>query len=222
LYLWRLKGKHGIIDCEGKILVDFKYDYVGYYLEDYQSLPESPYYINYKAYEYIEVGIGDKRGLIDKKGNIVVEIKWDAIDSSTFRPDLAVKDGKYWGVIDFNGNIKLPFEHEYDSFYYRDRDFICTEKDGKHGFITANGQLLYPPIFGELWPPWGINPLNETMTYIKTDGKFGVLDHNYKLIAQCKYDGIFNTKLGVIGIALNGRRGYIDYDGSEHFDPPLS
>lgn len=97
--------------------------------------------------------VGQKYGLIDRTGRIVVEPVYDAIfgfepgDTST----PAEKDGR-WGSIDEAGNVVVPFL--YDSSFPRfEGGLTVAQRGGRDALLAEDGTELLPPEFTDMECP---------------------------------------------------------------------
>ncbi|MBR2069540.1 MAG: WG repeat-containing protein [Candidatus Gastranaerophilales bacterium] len=88
-YLFCLKGKYGIIDNNGEILVEPKYNQAQRYIGKYAKL-----------------GRGGKYAIFDEYGDLIVDREYSSIDILYGRMFLVQKNYKY-GLISFDGDIIL-------------------------------------------------------------------------------------------------------------------
>lgn len=91
------KDKYGIIDLEGNVILEPKYDNITY-------LPQIGDFL---------VQNNGKVGTMSKSGDTKVQINYDSIELMDKDAGLYLvrKDGKY-GVLDLNGNIKIHIEYD--------------------------------------------------------------------------------------------------------------
>ena len=100
-------GQQGVMDNEGNVVMEpaFKYVY------DYTG-------------KYAEVSTGDKYGLIDMDGNVVVPAEYDEIGR----------------------NYDAPVTELYgESATYEAAGYFAVEKDGKGGFVATGGEVTCEP-----------------------------------------------------------------------------
>lgn len=119
----------------------------------------------------------NKYGVIDEKGNVKIYIEYDeiGIDNTKFAQNgiknkyllvdnlIPVKKGELWGLFDKNGN-KVA-EPEYDGFGYvatsnkdainllviPNYNVIVARKDKKYTLIDATGEVLFLPVFDDVY-----------------------------------------------------------------------
>ena len=115
LSIVKLNGKYGGIDRYGETIIPFNFDWIG------GSLKPGNFALNLEAYVYeklepitdfenslVNVKIGNKYGYINRKGKIVIPIKYE--DAMAFSKGLAcAKIDDKFGIIDTVGNVVLPF-----------------------------------------------------------------------------------------------------------------
>ncbi|MFI3164612.1 MAG: WG repeat-containing protein [Bacillota bacterium] len=59
-----------------------------------------------------------------------------------------------FGVVDIDGEIVIPFEYDYLSFYgpQDGKDWLYAHKNGKYGYITIRGEVAIPLIYDNISP----------------------------------------------------------------------
>jgi len=100
----RKDGKTGLIDKQGNIVFDFKYDKL--YLDN--------------EIGFFYVHNNGKQGLVDLNFNEIIPCEYDTIESVSFKFEpgfAAAKKGKIWGILDIEENKFIPYENT-DSFFY--------------------------------------------------------------------------------------------------------
>lgn len=127
-----LNGKFGVIENNGKIIVDYKYDFIWPYNEGVAL-----------------VKLNNKYGFINKKGNLTIPLIYD--DALSFSeglaPVLLKSEGNSWGYIDKKGNIKIPFK--FNGFIARPfkESFASVYMKKGSGFINKKGDFVIKPIY---------------------------------------------------------------------------
>ena len=97
---------------------------------------------------------GDRNGLIDEDGNVILpceyDVVWNGLDYEHKRMVFSENDKQ--GVRDFSGNIILP--PIYRQVRNIDRPFytiqVGTEEDHTEGLVTDTGREILPSIYKEL------------------------------------------------------------------------
>lgn len=124
------KEKYGVIDTEGNIILEIKYD-------DIQYLPDTGDFL---------VKSNEKYGVISKSREAKIQIMYDSIDLMDSDAGLYVvsKEGKY-GVVDFSGKTKIYIEN--DEIGIDISNF--TQNGIKNNYILADN--LIPVKKGKYW-----------------------------------------------------------------------
>ncbi len=129
-----LNNKKGVINNNGKLIVEIKYDDI----------------------EPMEIGclsrvrITDKFGYIEHNGKEVIEAKYDYLFHAGWGLILACKDG-LTGIIDEDNNIVIDFKYELDTrmgFY--GRIYSLAKLNGKYGIINKQGKTLMSFIYDDI------------------------------------------------------------------------
>lgn len=90
------KGKYGVKNISGKIVIPFKYDY-----------------LNLLDAERIIVKKNGKYGLMNNSGKILAPFIYDEMEYQSQDSLLVVVKDHQWGAVDMNGNIILPLIYGY-------------------------------------------------------------------------------------------------------------
>ena len=187
--------KYGIIDKTGKVLVDFKYDYI---------------FDDEKKENMYKVKIADKTGYIDTNGNAIVPVKFKRIGAFTDDLAPATINNLDWGYVNKKGETVIPFE--YNKALPFKNGYAVVFKNGKCGVIDKTGKIVvdikYEHINGEL---------TAGMFAVKSNGKYGFVDINGKVVIPFKYWSINAYKLFKEGLAAvatsSGHWGFINNKG---------
>lgn len=163
-------------------------------------------------------------GLIDFKGNIIVENKYDTIENlqPTEGKFLVAKDGKY-GVIDLKGNVLVDLEYDEiisDGYYtekdnYKKSGFIVSIKseDGfKYGYIDYTGKDILDMKYNQIER---ISKEDDKNTYliVSENGKNGLYNNSKKVIEN-EYQSItYEDGMDLIIIQKNKKYGVANLEG---------
>ncbi len=211
--------KYGIKNAKGKIITPVEYDNI-FYFSEYSKLCVAEknkkfvylntkgekefdaefddlfdFFDNYEPKNQIAIAkLGEKYGLINRKGNWVVEPVWDDLTAIYDRGQLiAAKKGDVWGVIDEAGKVivepSLPFapnpNDEHSTSYY-----TCAPEEGE--------PVLYLSL---KWKPFRFENNEKTESIharddIKTvlgEGKetrYGLMNQNTETLLETVYNEI--------------------------------
>ena len=134
------KSKMGIVDLDGKVIAEPKYDNITY-------LPETEDFL---------VTSNKKVGVMSKDGTLKVQIVYDDIDLMDKDAGLylAKRENKY-GIVDIKGNVKLYIQYdqigidivsyaknEIKSKYLLVDNLIPVKKDGLWGLFNKSGKQI--------------------------------------------------------------------------------
>ncbi|MBD5453428.1 MAG: WG repeat-containing protein [Lachnospiraceae bacterium] len=199
-------GRYGVINRDGELVVDTDYDYIttdGSFIitksdENYSCfdstgkvlIEQSDYIYTPEGEEYICFRREGKRGLIDIKGNILIEPMYGWI-SSLQTPEqnlLIVEKDELFGVVDLQGEIKIPVmynEIEYDRYVDSAEGgmFLLTDADGNIESVDAADFSEKIPCSYD-----GINWLSKDRAVVSKDGLRGIIDREGNIIEPIEYD----------------------------------
>lgn len=197
------KGKYGIIDKAGRIVVPFKYDYIDLN-DDYCILTKDGIHQIQCARELITLGKIDQ-----KKTNIkplhYAEGLVVAVDNNT---------GKY-GYLNTDATVAVPFEYDYANSFsdglagvaLNDRVFYI-DKSGKRAFEKDFPKPYYDnDIYCEICDIHG-----GLATVIDDKKMMGLIDKSGNLIVPYIYDGIDLYPDGTSAAYREGEDGTISWD----------
>ena len=125
---------------------------------------------------------GDKYGIIDSKGKMVVEPQWDYIlgENEGLYP---VKKDSVWGYINRQGEVVIELKYWDANFFYE--GFACVgNENGKYGFINRKGDTIIPfkydGSFGGFSKGLADVTVNDSCGYIDKKGEL-VIPAEYKI-----------------------------------------
>ena len=90
------------------------------------------------------IGNNGRYGAIDREGNVVVPIEYDAfnpvLDGGFHEGTIAAKKDGKWGIIDVDGNVVIPFE--YDAAFPYNEGFCIVMKGDTFTIFDAEGNAV--------------------------------------------------------------------------------
>jgi hypothetical protein len=207
----------GFINNKGQVVLPFRYgDGFDGFASDSTAWCGCPFgetKINTKG-EYITFGEinaveGEKKkyGMVDKKGNILVDAKYDDMNIIDKTRAIVSLNRKY-GMIDKKGKELIPLI--YDEIEYYDSDTMKVLSNGKFGLVDALGKEIVPVKYDDI----EYNRGNKTIK-VQLKGKYGLLNSSGKEILPPIYDEIQDFAEGKVEVQLNGRTFYLDEKGNE-------
>lgn len=194
--------------------------------------------------EYNTINIDNRYGVIDGKGNIVIEPNYDVIqipnpaepifvcmyEYSTETKEYKTKvlnDKKEQILTGYESIQAIPTETTADGVPF-EKTVLKYKKGGKYGLVNIEGKELTKPIYDEI----SAIPYKEGMLLVRQSDKQGVININGVQVLDVEYDNIsvdnyynIDTKYQKTGFIIcktgeNGYRyGYIDYKGDTVLKP---
>ena len=193
--------------------------------------------------EYNTVNIEERYGVIDGKGNIIVDPNYDVIqipnpskpificmsnyNTETKEYETKVLNDKKEQIITGYESVQaIPTETTADGVPF-ENTVLKYKKNGKYGLISIEGKEITKPIYDDI----SAVTYKEGMLFVKQNEKMGVININGKQVIDVEYDNIIvdkyydvNTKYQKTGFIVcktgeNGYRyGYINYKGDKILD----
>ncbi len=170
-------GKQGLINENGDVLIDFKYDHI--------RLIHDTLYTGYILKENHEKISGRDFGekvttcvVFDKHFTPITRLEnYNYIKYWGIKNFIVKKEHKF-GVVDHLGKTIIPMEYTYLSSY---QGHYFVSKDGKSGLFSYEGELVLPIEFQSIF-------IRKPAIYVKRDGLIGVYhSKNYKCIAEPQF-----------------------------------
>ena len=192
------KGKYGMIKSDGEFKVPLEYNFI------------EPYDSNHGiCSEYFNARKGKVYSIFNKNLKKIGESLEPIYNNfRTDNPTISFKNlkGKY-GVIDRNGNVKVPFIYD-EELRFEGKKYAIAIRNGKSGIIDSNGKELFPFNFDDIYE---IEDVDKTFIFsdkkgdkvINLNGK--VLLSDYENIHPIFYDHSKfivkkNKKFGIVDI----------------------
>ncbi len=164
--------KWGLLNKEGKVVLDFKYKYPIELLNIFRYI--SGYYIvNADGYE----------GVLDENSNIILEPVYDHImDSNLY---WSCEKDNLFGLADINGKMAVDIKYSFVSAASMTKPYFIAQKKSKYGLITLNDEIISDFVYGHLTSE------KDGEFYIgMLNGKYGVINYKGEIILDFKFDYI--------------------------------
>jgi len=245
-YLYPVRNnedKWGYINSKGEVVIDFIYDYAGFFTDGTAV-----------------VSLNDLYGLIDSDGNIVIKPKYDYIgnfseglahivlyDTDTARHGFIDKDGNtfykdyfnnntgdfhdglaafeidlYFGYVDRNGDIVIQPEY-FMAYGFSEGFAVVANEDDKHGFIDKKGNLVIPFKFEHnIEGTYLYQGFSDGLSAVCVDGKFGYINTKGDFVIEPKFDYAERFSDGLALVIADGLYGYIDRNGNYIIEPKFA
>lgn len=184
-------------------------------------------------YKYFVVKEDEKYGVIDSKGNKIIETKYEDVKIPNPEKEIFIcyENNSTKVINDKNEEIFTKYENveplrlkNISSDLMYEKSILKYSKDGKYGIIDFEGNKITKAIYEEI----------DTLQYkegellVKKDGKYGVINLKGTLLVKTNYDKIeadkfYNEEYGykksgyiVSNTTEEGYRyGYVDLNGKE-------
>lgn len=184
--------KYGIINKEGKKIVEEKYNYISYLYDNYFIVSQE----------------NGKLGVIDDKDNIKIEIKYDALqkieETDLIKATITKDNTTHIFYKDMTEILNMK-----NAIIEKQNDYIKIYNDDESKYISLEGkELKNIDIYSQ----------NKLFTAVQNN-KWGYVDINGNVIVEYKYEKAteFND-CGFAAVKRNGKWGAINEDGKEVVD----
>lgn len=134
-----------------------------------------------------------KKGLVNKKNNLVTNIKYDKIitlkkyGNNIFKYYYAVKIKSKWGLLDNNGKCICECKYDRISGFYSNSIALMVCVDEKYGLIDRSGKEIIPCQYDN------IELIKSDLIIIKLNDKFGLIDYKNNIIVEPIYNNIYRV-----------------------------
>lgn len=198
----RRNNKEGFIDARGREVIALKYDVVLSFSEGLAA-----------------VSTGEKWGYIDRAGREAIPFKYD--DANPFSEGLAtVQTGEKWGYVNKAGVEVIPPRYDWAQAFSGGTARVHLE--GKTLFIDTAGKILFTSDRAHVSPFMGKFAYATSITRNPFNVVLGLIDQNGDPLTEFKFDAepwcYSFVDSGIIGVKLNGKKGFIDLNNNEFFD----
>lgn len=122
-----------------------------------------------------------KTGYIDKAGNVVVPIVYNA-GSDFSEQRAAVFNGSFWGYLNNFGNVIVPFEYNHVRAF--SEGLAAVEKNDKWGYIDGMGRTVIPFIFEDA------HSFSQGLAPVRFEDGYGYINKNCRIVIPARNDGI--------------------------------
>lgn len=213
-----LGGKYGVIDTNGILVVNPRYDFIdSYQLLMFQGKMQPLAQVTRAT----RVLVGNDNflsllncqvGYLDSNGKEVIPIKYGELAFSEGGLIWGMKEGK-WGLLNQSGKATTPFKYDYlpasrTELYGADTVLLIhVEVDSKFGFINREGREVITPIYEDYLS------FSEGLIAMKRNGKWGFLNQEGNIVIPIMYDQVKSFEGGYAVVQLAGEEFQIDSDG---------
>lgn len=233
------KNKFGYIDKKGNIVIkpqfDYAYDFVNgvapVLMWNRASVKQIPNYDDMLTVSRMN-GNGNW-GLIDKKGKILIDLKWDIVTAFSGNDKLFIV-GSYangvnkYGVANLTGKFTITPSLDKVTYFSAGYNLSPVMKSGKWAFIDRNGNLAVkfeldyePSALPGTKSCWSV--MKNDPTYGQYGMAYGIIDDSGKTILEPIYSEPFEFYEGITkitkGVNWDTLYGFASSDGKVIVEP---
>lgn len=236
--VYEQEGKKGLIDLDGKVVVEAVYDEIEYNGKDKEDISvrdgKDCFFINQEGYKTkmpeegfaalstvsqsrIVAKKGDKYGYLDKNFNVKTDFIYD--DATPLYEGVgAVKQGEKWALIDRKGDLVTEFLFDEVSRNSRGicsvNKMIAVKQGADFFFVNEKGERLSEQTYEDIKAFEADN-----MCAVCIKGKWGYIDRDENLNIECSYEDARSFTNGYAAVKKGGIWGYIDENGHMVIQP---
>ena len=188
----------GLIDKSGKMIVN-PYQYV-----ELRSCYENGEGGNL----YVVVNSDGKSGIIDRKGNYVIEPKYDEIRGYIEKELIGFSENGKYGFMDKSGNVIIKPQFDDIGVFDDDNNYVPVYVKDTWGYADNKGNIVIKPQFKYAWR------FDKGLAQINLNDRWGYIDATGKIVITPQYDNPFEfTDNGLAMVKMDNLYGFIDITG---------
>ncbi len=151
---------------------------------------------------------GERWGYIDSFGEIVIDLKYDALDKFDKNGRARFLLNNKFGVIDCGGKILIPAAYDYLGMF-GNLSVTVAQVGNNYGIINDKFEVVAPFEYDYIY---SFNDQGSTVAH--KDGFFGIISTSGEHISDFKYTYMEDFN-GLIALAFDGGYGYVNHNGEE-------
>ena len=225
------KGKYGIIDEYGELVLPLEYDFVEQpslwsnyanifvatkrdtvilFNKNLNIIPTADiasYSDNYDGC-LIVTNRENKKGRIDYNGKQTIPFRYDTIYNNSNSSGYIAKKNGFYGFISQNNKIIQPFKYNY-IYAVKGKNMAYVDKNNKAGIFNKDGSIMIPFEYDAIYATYYNHSLYESLFpdtkeiyIVEKNGKIGTIDDKNNIIIPIIYDGL---------------SGWVEYGPEAHF-----
>ncbi len=159
---------------------------------------------------------GDKFGVVDKTGKIVVDFEYDYISPfNNGYATISVKDsrsgtGERYGIIDKKGKVVVDLD-SIGRLHYSE-GLIAISSSYKYGYQDVKGNMVIDYQFDDA------GEFHDGLAAVEKNDKWGYIDKDGKVVIDYQFDGAEEFSDGLAAVEKDDKWGYIDKTGKVVID----
>ncbi|MBC7921508.1 MAG: WG repeat-containing protein [Ferruginibacter sp.] len=194
--LAKYNGQYGLYNQHGQEIIPIQYDYLS----------------GFGADSMITVRVGDRQGLINTRGRLILRPGAQFRELQVMHEERAgVKINHKYGFIDKEGRLRIANRYEGITPFAEGMAGIRIQ--GKWGFIDKKEQLRVQPLYDE------VRPFRNGVAMVRKGKHWGFTDRNGREVIAPQYDSLRVLPSGRCLITKNGKQGLINEQGKQLFIP---
>jgi hypothetical protein len=199
-------GKWGLIDTQGNAIIPVTYELILPFVNNLARF-NSGGMGNYtlceaECAEEVYYGCeGGKWGILNSKGEVIVEAKYDRL--IPFGKNYLALEADSFGIIDERGNLLYPFQ-----LYV---NYLKASEQNKAGVMGTDGKWIVPASFDDinLSDYKQSSPFTEGLVLAKSGNFWGAVDASAQFVIPATYEEMRAFSNGKAAVKVNGKWGFI-------------
>lgn len=188
LAVYSKDGLYGIINSNGEKILNPTYTRI------------DPF-----SQEFAVVEVDSKCGYLNKEGEIVLPVIWEAALSFVNGLALVMQQNYKFGCINLRGELVIPAIYSELGQYAEDRLFF--KKGKKYGFLNGKGEVILPALYDET------DQFSNGLAPVKLKNKWGIINLNGDFVIEPKFDMATRFVNGYSRIVFDNKLGLLKEDG---------
>lgn len=199
-------GKYGLININGEEIIPPIYEEISFEASNFVKAKKENFY-----------------GVLDKKGNIIVDFIYDNIKiperivNDKNEPIIVGLNNKY-GVVNKNNEIIIPIENKFIKLFHNLNLLLITHNNNKSSLVNFNGKNILPQEYYSK-----ISLFGDNLILARVNNKSGIYNYKGKVIVEPIYDWIvksnYNDSRGPYRFCINKhtpqcKEGFMDKHGN--------
>jgi len=159
----------------------------------------------------------DKWGVLDQKGETLIDCNYDQIDflENTDKRILKLsKDQQKYGLIDTLGQVTVSLMYDELGEFREGR--LAVRKGNKWGFVDEHGREVIPCRFSK------VNNFSDGFATVKLASKWGLINKLGETKLEFEHSVLGNYSNGLVWFRGSSGKGYMDIDGNIVIEPKMS
>ncbi|MEG0930186.1 WG repeat-containing protein, partial [Algoriella sp.] len=155
--------------------------------------------------DFAKVALNKKWGIIDNKGNVVVNLEYDEIGNFS-QNFVWAKKGSEFGIVTDNQFKPIVGVDKISDF--GTNNLSIARKNNKLGFINKNGEWIIEPNYSNA------KDFSNGLAPVEKNGKWGYIDESGEIKIPTKYnDAELFSDNGLAPVKQNGKWGFVNKQG---------